>query len=237
MAFARSPTLQTQLAGPKRTPRNSCRSTGQTLCNDQSTPAGRKSCPPGALRSESEDNSSRRLRGVSPAISIECPDAKVGIFVDIAPILGAYRPMPGQRVVDATAIEKSTFRLGVSARQKAPRVARWMKHQTPAPAKNVGIEPANPERKAYNRSGSGCVDVRLNSRKPASREILLGIAVVAVVCFRGEPAVDVITVADEKPAAICGCPRDALAVGVLGEKTCPLQTDLRAAFLSRGAKS
>src|ERR1700728_1168287 len=236
MAFARSPTLQTQLASPKRTPRNSCRSTRQTVCNDQSTPAGRKPCPPGALRSESADNSSGRLRGVSPAISIECPDAKVGIFVDIAPILGAYRPMPGQRIVDATAVEKSPFRLGISARHKA-RVARWMKHQTPASAKNEGIEPANPERKAYNRSGSGCVDVRLNSRQSASRKILLGIAVVAVVCFRGEPAVDVITADGEEPAGICGCPRDALAVSVLGEKTCPLQTDLRAAFLSRGAKS
>src|SRR5580658_9893302 len=134
--------------------------------------------------------------------------------------------MPGQRVVDATAVEKSTFRLRISARHKAARVARGMKHQAPASAKNVGIEPANPERKAYNRSGSGCVDVGLNSRQSAGREILLGIAVVAVVCFCGEPAVDVITVADEKPACICGCSRDALAVSVLGEEACPLQADL-----------
>src|SRR6202041_847128 len=104
--------------------------------------------PPGALRSESEHNSSRRLRGVSPAVGIECPDAKVGIFVDVAPIFGEYRPMSGQRVVDAAAIEQSTFRLGISARQKAARVAGWMKHQTSASAKNVGTEPANPERKA-----------------------------------------------------------------------------------------
>src|ERR1035438_5269675 len=131
--------------------------------------------------------------------------------------------MSGQIVVDAAAVEKSTFRLGISAGHKAARVAGWMKHQAATSAKNVGIEPANPERKVYNGSGSGCVHVGLNSRKAASREILLGIAVITIVRFPREPTIEVITIPKEKPAGICGCPRGALAVSVLGEKACPGQ--------------
>src|SRR5579863_4447560 len=112
-----------------------------------------------------------------------------------------------------------------------------MKHQAAASAENIGIEPGYSERKVYNRGGSGGVHVGLNSRHSASREIPLGIAVVAVVRFAGEPAIEVITVPNEKSASICGCPRGALAVSVLGEESRPLQTDLGAAFLSRGAKS
>jgi hypothetical protein len=119
--------------------------------------------------------------------------------------------MSGQRVVDATAVEESTFRLSISAGHKAVRVAGWMKHQAATSAENVGIESADPERKAYNRIGSGCVHVGLNSRQSASREIPLRIAVVTVVRFAGEPAIEVITVPNEKTAGICGCPRDPLA--------------------------
>src|SRR5271156_6405469 len=129
--------------------------------------AGRKTLPPGSLRSESESNSNGRLRRVRPAVSVECPDAKIGIFVNVTPVLSEQRQVSGQHVTDAAAVEKSTFRLGISTGHKAARVAGWMKYQAAASAKNVGIESADPERKANNRSGSGCVHVGLNSRQSA----------------------------------------------------------------------
>src|ERR1700733_2485923 len=189
------------------------------------------------LRSESESNSSGRLCRVRPAVSVECPDAKIGIFVNVTSIFSEQRPVSGQRVVDPTAIEKSTFRLGISAGHKAAPVAGWMKHQTAASAKNIGVHPGYSERKVYNCVSRGRMHVRLNSRKSACREILLGVAVITVVCFAGEPAVEVITVTNEKPAGICSCPRDPLAVSVLGKKARALHTDLRPALLSHGAKS
>jgi len=67
----------------------------------------------------------------------------------------------------------------------------------------------------------------LNSRQAAGREIPLRIAVVAVVRFAGEPAIEVITVPNEKTTGICGCPRDPLAATVLRKKPvpCPLTSD------------
>src|SRR5580704_8916165 len=112
--------------------------------------------------------------------------------------------MSGQIVVDAAAVEKSTFRLGISAGHKAASVAGWMKNQAATSAKNVRIEPANPERKVYNRSGSDRVHVGLNSREAAGREIPLGIAVITIVRLPREPAIEVITIPKEKPAGICG---------------------------------
>src|ERR1700733_8539442 len=98
--------------------------------------AGRKPCPPGVSRLESENNSSRRMRGMRPAISAEGLDAKVRIFIDIAPVLGAYRPMSGERVVDPPAVKKSSFRLGISAIRIAARVAGSMKPQAATSAEN-----------------------------------------------------------------------------------------------------
>src|SRR5580692_8592281 len=108
---------------------------------------------------------------------------------------------------------------------------------TSAAAQNVRIEPGYRERKTYSDIGCGCVHIRLNSRKPTRRKIPLGVAVIAVVRFAGEPAIEVITVPNEKSASLCRCPRDSLAVSVLREKACALNTDLRAIFLSRGAET
>jgi hypothetical protein len=164
---------------------------------------------------------------VHPAVSVECPDAKIGVFVNVPPVLREQRPVSGQHLADAAAVEKSTFPLGISAGHKAARVAGWMKYQAAASAKSVGIEPANPERKANNRSGSGCVHVGLHSRQSADREIPLRIAVAAIVRFAGEPAIEVITLPNGKTAGICGCPRDPLAATVLRKKPvpCPLTSD------------
>src|SRR5258707_13681916 len=112
-----------------------------------------------------------------------------------------------------------------------------MKHQTATSAKNIRVQPGYSERKAYNRRSSSCMHVGLNSRTFACREIPLGIAVVAIVRFARKPAIEVITVPNQKSARLGRCPRDSLAVRVLREKACALNTDLRAIFLSRGAKA
>ena len=200
--------------------------------------AGRKALPcQGALGSEAENNSRGWLRRVSPTVSVEGSNAKIGIFVDVAPVLSAQGEMFGQRVIGAAAVQKSTFRLGIGARHETARVAGWMEYQTAASAQKVGTKPADPEGKTYHHIGSGCVHVGLNSGKSAGRKIPLGVAIEAVVRFGSEPAVDVITVPKKKPACICCGSRDSLAVSVLGEKPRALQTDLGAAFLSGGAKS
>src|ERR1700733_7438211 len=112
-----------------------------------------------------------------------------------------------------------------------------MKHQTAAPAQNIRTEPGYRARKTYNHIGCCGVHIGLDSRKPTCRRIPLGVPVVAVVRFAGEPAIEVITVPNEKSARFCGCPRDSSAVRALRKKACALNTDLRAIFLSRGAKT
>src|SRR5882757_11168794 len=112
-----------------------------------------------------------------------------------------------------------------------------MKDHAAAPAQNVGSELANGEGKTYNHIRSGCMYVGLNSRQAPSGKIPLSIAIEAIVCFGSEPAVDVIAVSKKKPARVGRRPGNSLAVTILGEKTCALQTDLRAAFLSRGSQS
>src|SRR5579872_1525754 len=196
-----------------------------------------KVSPARTSRSESENNSGRWLRCVGPTVGVEGPDPKIGVFVDIAPVLGAQREVSGQCVIDACAIQERTFCLSISAGQEAARVGCWMKYQTATTAQNVRIKPGYPERKTYNQVGCGRVHIRLNSREPTRRKIPLGVAVIAIVRFAGKPAIEVITVPNEKSARLCGCPRDSLAVSVLREKTCALNTDLRAIFLSRGAKT
>ena len=112
-----------------------------------------------------------------------------------------------------------------------------MKHQTATAAQDIRIEPGYPEGKTHNHIGCGCVHIGLNSGKTARRKIPLGVAVIAVVRFAGEPAIEVITVPNKKAARLCRCPRDSLTVGVLREKAGPLHTDFGAVFLSRGAKT
>src|SRR5579863_3138505 len=235
MAFTRGPRSLNAAHWPRGSPVRQQLQTDwpKSLQRSKDLRQAGKPCLPGARRSESESNPSGWLRRVRPVVSVECPDAKIGIFINVTPVLSEQGPVFGQRVVDAAAVEKSTLRLGISAGEKPARVPGWMKHQAATSAKNVGTEPANPERKAYNYIGRGYVDVRLNSRKSARRKILLGVAVVTVVCFAGKPAIEVIAVANKKPAGVCGCPRDSLAVTIFREKTCTLQTDLRSAFLSR----
>src|SRR5258708_20050960 len=91
------------------------------------------------------------------AVSVECPDAEIGIFVNVTPVLSEQRQVSGQRVVDPAAVEKSTSRLGISAGDKAPRIAGWMKHQTATSAKNIGIQPGYSETKTNNHLLRDCV--------------------------------------------------------------------------------
>src|ERR1700691_5726327 len=86
-----------------------------------------KTCPPGALGSEPESEPGGRLRRVRPTVGVEGLDAKIGVFVNVASVLGAQRNVSGQRVVGAYAIQESAFRLGIGAGHEATRVARWMK--------------------------------------------------------------------------------------------------------------
>ncbi len=163
--------------------------------------AGReKASPARTSRSESENNSSRWLRRVGPTVSVKGSDPKIGVFVNIAPILSTQREVSGQCVIDASAIEESTLCLSICAGHEAARVARGMKHQTAAAAQNVSIKPGYREWKAYNHIGGGCVDIRLDSRESTGRKIPLGVAVITVVRFAREPAVEMITVPNEKSA-------------------------------------
>ncbi len=63
-----------------------------------------KALPARTSRSESESNSSGWLRRVRPAVSVECPDAKIDILVNVAPVLSEQRQVSCQRVINANAI-------------------------------------------------------------------------------------------------------------------------------------
>src|SRR5437660_1284402 len=81
------------------------------------------------------------------------------------------------------------------------------------------------------------MNVGLDSGFSETPKIFLSVSVVAIIAFRCEPPVNAIAVSHLESAGVgCG-PRDSLAVGILREKACALQTDLRPAFLSHRAKS
>ena len=71
--------------------------------------------------------------------------------------------------------------------------------------------------------------VGLDVKRAADREVLLGVAVIAVVGFGGEPAIKVIAIADEETASVGGMLGDSVSVGVFGEEAGALNAYLTAA--------
>jgi len=74
--------------------------------------------------------------------------------------------------------------------------------------------------------------VSLDPGKPGRRKELLSIAAVSVHAFAGEPAVEVIAIANQKATGIGGMLRRTLTSRVFCKEAGSLQTDLRTRFLS-----
>jgi hypothetical protein len=96
VGLAEAQGFRTQLAGSSKQPGESALADrlpelSTTIENDdQSTGQAGTSGPPGALRSESENNSSGWLRRMRPSVGVKGAEAKIGILVNIAAVLSAY---------------------------------------------------------------------------------------------------------------------------------------------------
>lgn len=193
------------------------------------------SSPP---QSKVNHDSGRGLSGVGDCISVKRSQTEVGCVVNESPIFGPQRDMPEQREVRSATVGKHTDRLPLRSRNAAEAVPGGIKYERATFGEHLRADFKPSRCRHMNDEAAGCLmDIGLNSRKSCGREVMLGVPVVAIYRFRGNPAVQVVSVTDEKAAGVGASLGCALAGGVLGEKTCALQADLRAGFLSRGCDS
>src|SRR4029077_8572482 len=101
----------------------------------------------------------------------------------------------------------------------------------------ISLDPSNGQWKVHHQIARDGVHVRADSGFSETAKIVLSIPAETVIPLRREPPVDVITVSHLKSTSVRSGPRDSVAVGIPREKARALQTDVRAAFLSRGANS
>src|SRR5437868_8586301 len=140
--------------------------------------------------------------------------------------------MSHNRIIDAASIREDANSLALRASNRAEAVAGWIKHQRAALREKIRVE-LKPRRcrQVHHKAAGGLMNIRLHSRQSRRTEILLCVTAIAVHTFGREPAIEVIAIADQEAAVLrapLGC---ALPRRVLGEKSCPLQTDLRTRFL------
>src|SRR6266436_3577486 len=196
-----------------------------------------KLCPPGASQLESENNSSRWLRRVRPAVSVQGGESEVRILVHKAPVLSAYGEASCQGIISTGSVEESTFSLTAGPGHRSAGIARRIEDQTAAPSEGVRTDPSDAQWKLHHQIAGDRVHVGLHSGFSETPKISLSILVEAIISFGGKPAVDVIAVSHLESARICCCPREPLAVCVLREKPGALNTDFRAAFLTCRSES
>src|SRR5208337_124949 len=113
-------------------------------------------------------DASRGLSRVCPAISLQTLETEVRIFVYKTPVFRTQRKVFCQHVVGASAIEKCTFCLGISAGNKPGAVAGGMEDQAPTSGQRVRTEFTDVEWQFHHHIRSDAVDVRLDSAFPGT---------------------------------------------------------------------
>ena len=202
------------------------------------TTRGGRNDPAALAHLEMEDQSSGWLRCVRPGIRAQACESEIWILINKTSVFRPQRQVSREGIIGSGTVQERASSLIACARHKSATIARGIKDQTTASSERVRANSSKTEWKFRHHIRSDCVHVGLDSGlSKTSAEIFLSVSIETIVPFGREPAVDVIAVSHLEPARVCAGPRNSVAAGILREKACALQTDLRAAFLGRGAES
>jgi hypothetical protein len=198
-----------------------------------------KTTPSGCDSSlESKHNSSGRLDRVGNRVGVQLSDPEVGCSVDQAAILRPQRDVIEDWKVGSSSVGKHADGLLLCSCNRTESVACRIEHQHSALREDVGMDPESCRSwEAKDETSGGLMNVSLDPGRSGGRKELLGIATVSVNAFAGEPAVEMIAIANQKSTCIGGMLRRTLASGVLCKQAGSLQTHLRTRFLSHRSRA
>ena len=202
------------------------------------TTRGGRNDPAALAHLEMEDQSSGWLRCVRPGIRAQACESEIWILINKTSVFRPQRQVSREGIIGSGTVQERASSLIACARHKSATVARGIKDQSTASSERVRANPPKTQWKFRHHIRSDYVHIGLDSGlSKTAAEIFLSVSIETIIPFGREPAVDVIAVSHLEPARVCAGPRNSVAAGILREKACALQADLRAAFLGRGAKS
>ena len=153
------------------------------------------------LELEPEDQTRRGHGGVSGNMRVQRGELEVGPVVNVSAILGAKRDVFHQREVCSASVYKCSPRLLESSGNGLARIVGRIKDERASPGQSIRVDPGT-AREGHNECSSSLVHIGLNAKRTTSGEVLLRVAGVAIICFGGKPAIEVITVPDEEAARV-----------------------------------
>src|SRR5207245_11041478 len=132
---------------------------------------------------DTEHQSCCGLSGMSGNIRVQRGQLEVGPVVHESAILGTERDVFHMREISAAAVNKCSFGLPQSSRHGLACIVGGVKHQRTRPGQNIGVNPVT-ARQSDDQCGCGLMGVGLNVEWATGSEVLLGVAVIAIVRLR-----------------------------------------------------
>lgn len=165
-------------------------------------------------------------------------ELKIGDLVKQSAVFGAERQIFADIEIDSATVNKRRFGLIVAgvvanADERVSQRIRGTEEERANAGQRIRPHSASGRRTDYSFARE-LMDVGLNvSLAKEGIKILLRVARVAVIALNGEPGVEVITVANQKAAALGCVMRDIDVGGVLGQVCCSLNAEFRFVILSK----
>jgi hypothetical protein len=139
----------------------------------------------------------------------------------------------GEFVVSAATIHERCSGLALRSGNKPSRVTRGIEDEGTNTREDEGIESENAVRRRHHESTCGLVHISLHTERAGGSEILLRVPGVTVTGVSGQPAIEVIPIAEEKATGVCRMLIDPVSARILRKETSSLDANfLPAPFLS-----
>src|SRR5215831_13059241 len=168
------------------------------------------------VRLEPKCEAGGRLSDVRPGVSSQTGQIEIRRLVYKAPILCPERDVPRHRIVCAAAVHERSLILARSPSKGTAGISSRIKNQRAAATQNVWLQ-FRKSWQLHDRRTGDLVNVRLHARD-ASSEVTLRVAIVPVVRFGCEPAVDVVAIPQQESAGVGCLIPNAIAFAILCEK-------------------
>jgi len=158
-----------------------------------------------------------------PAVGIQSREIEIRRFVHIAAILSSQREVPSESVVCTGAVNECASRLGCRTGEAATEIPGGIEYQGSAACQRIRLKPGE-ARQFHHSRASDLVNVGLHA-STSGAEVHLRVAVVTVICLGGEPAVNVVAIAEQKSARVGSVLLNSVSVRVLREEPRALDTN------------
>src|SRR5258708_2151849 len=143
-----------------------------------------------------QDDSGRRLRGVSGHIRTQCGDSKVWAVIHKSPVLESKRDVPQEPVVNASPVYECGTRLLWYSRNESACVASRIKHKRSRSCEHIGPQLGDINWNVDDQCSRRLMNVGLDAEVSAGSEIQLSVAIVAIAGFRSQPIIEMISIVD-----------------------------------------